>query len=106
MRVLVTRPLDDGLRWVQALARQHIDALALPLIRILPTSDPAAVLAAWAQLGHHDAVMFVSAAAAGVVVTLNLLPTDLLNTISPYWFVPLVVTAVLGLIPLVFSRRA
>lgn len=49
---------------------------------------------------------FVSAAAAGVVVTLNLLPTDLLNTISPYWFVPLVVTAVLGLIPLVFSRRA
>ncbi len=49
---------------------------------------------------------FVSAAAAGVVVTLNLLPADLLNTISPYWFVPLVVTAVLGLIPLVFSRRA
>ena len=49
---------------------------------------------------------FISAAAAGVVVTLNLLPADLLNTISPYWFVPLVVTAVLGLIPLVFSRRA
>jgi hypothetical protein len=48
----------------------------------------------------------IAAAAAGLAVTLDLLPTDLLNMVSPYWFVPLIVVVLLALLPLVFNRRA
>lgn len=63
MRVIVTRPQRDALRWVQALAGQGFDALALPLIEIHPVSDNKALVAAWHTCGQCQAIMFVSAAA-------------------------------------------
>lgn len=63
MRVIVTRPLADALRWVQALAGHGIDALAVPLIEIRPLSDTSALAAAWQRSVQCLAIMFVSAAA-------------------------------------------
>jgi len=63
MRVIVTRPQADALRWVQALGMQGFDALALPLIEIHPVSDTAAIVAAWRSSSQCQAIMFVSAAA-------------------------------------------
>lgn len=63
MRVIVTRPQSDAVRWVQALGRQGIDAVAVPLIEIRPLSDTGAVVAAWRRCAQHQAIMFVSAAA-------------------------------------------
>ncbi len=63
MRVLVTRPQAEAARWVQALVREQIDAVCLPLIEIRPVADDRAVRAAWQAIGQFDAVMFVSAAA-------------------------------------------
>lgn len=60
MRVIVTRPQGDAQRWVLALGRQGIDALALPLIDIRPLSDTRALVAAWQTWHNNDAVMFVS----------------------------------------------
>ena len=56
MRVLVTRPLHDARRWVDALRARGIDAAALPLIDIAstgPVNPPR-------PLAHYRAVMFVS----------------------------------------------
>lgn len=63
MRVLVTRPQAEAERWVQALVREQIDAVSLPLIEIRPVADDRAVSEAWQSIGQFDAVMFVSAAA-------------------------------------------
>jgi len=63
MRVVVTRPQDAAARWVQALARQGVDAVGLPLIEILPAADIGAVQAAWRSVDGLAAAMFVSAAA-------------------------------------------
>ncbi len=63
MRVYVTRPQAEAERWVQALVRERIDAVSLPLIEIRPVADDRAVRAAWQAIGQFDAVMFVSAAA-------------------------------------------
>ena len=60
MRVIVTRPQGDAQRWVLALERHGIAALALPLIDIRPLSDARAVAAAWRSWRDYDAVMFVS----------------------------------------------
>ncbi|MES2950175.1 MAG: uroporphyrinogen-III synthase [Pseudomonadota bacterium] len=60
MRVIVTRPIQEAAQWVHALADAGFDAVALPLIGVLPPPDPAAVVAAWERLGDFDAVMFVS----------------------------------------------
>lgn len=60
MRVLVTRPENEARQWVEALRRQGLDAHALPLIEIAPAGDPAPVEAAWRDLEHCRAVMFVS----------------------------------------------
>jgi len=60
MRVIVTRPIQEAAQWVHALADGGYEAVALPLIGVLPPSDPDAVVAAWARLGSFDAVMFVS----------------------------------------------
>jgi hypothetical protein len=49
-------------------------------------------------------LVLIAAAAAGMLMTLNLLPGDLLALVSPYWFVPLIVMAVLAVIPLIFRR--
>lgn len=60
MRVIVTRPTQEARQWVEAFADGGYDAVALPLIGVLPPSDPSAVASAWARLDRFDAVMFVS----------------------------------------------
>jgi len=62
-RVIITRPLRDARRWLQAFAQHGIDATAMPLIEIRPVSDARAVQAAWAKLPAYTALMFVSASA-------------------------------------------
>lgn len=61
MRVIVTRPRDEAGKWVDALVDAGYDAVALPLIEVLPAPDAQAVAAAWSRLPTFDAVMFVSA---------------------------------------------
>lgn len=61
MRVVVTRPAQEALRWVDALRANGHEAEALPLIAIRPVPDPAPLQAAWRDLGGHAAAMFVSA---------------------------------------------
>ncbi|MDB5872790.1 MAG: hypothetical protein JWQ07_2232 [Ramlibacter sp.] len=60
MRVIVTRPDSEAQRWVQDLRHRGFDAVALPLIKIAPATQPAALHAAWRQLEHCRAAMFVS----------------------------------------------
>jgi uroporphyrinogen-III synthase len=60
MRVVVTRPEPDAGHWVQSLQARGIEAIALPLIDILPVSDRAPLRAAWQRIGAFAAVMFVS----------------------------------------------
>ena len=60
MRVFVTRPEAEAGRWVADLREGGFDAVAFPLIAILPVSDPAPLRAAWARLASYRAVMFVS----------------------------------------------
>lgn len=60
MRVIVTRPLQEANKWVHALCEAGYAAESLPLIRVAPAANPAAVAAAWNTLGSFDAVMFVS----------------------------------------------
>jgi len=64
MRVLVTRPRQQGTEWVARLRDAGIDAVALPLIGIGPSAEPAAVHATWATLAERRLVVFVSANAA------------------------------------------
>ena len=63
IRAIVTRPAPEAEAWVKALEKDGVEALALPLIDIRPTRDPAALAAAWAGIGSFEAVMFVSAPA-------------------------------------------
>ena len=63
IRVIVTRPAREAVRWVGDLRAAGIDAVALPLIEIAPLQDPAPVNAAWQRLSRYRALMFVSAAA-------------------------------------------
>jgi uroporphyrinogen-III synthase len=60
MRVLVTRPVREGLRWVQQLRERGIGADCLPLIEIAPPADEEPVRQAWERLEQFQAVMFVS----------------------------------------------
>ena len=60
MRVIVTRPKQEARKWVDALADAGFEAVALPLIGVLPPPHPDAVHAAWQRLDTFDAVMFVS----------------------------------------------
>lgn len=60
MRVIVTRPLSEARKWVDALSQAGYDALPLPLIAVSAAPDPQAVRAAWERLPSYDAVMFVS----------------------------------------------
>jgi len=62
-RVLVTRPMREAQRWVEALRERGIDARALPLIAIEPLADETALHAMQARADRFDAWMFVSAAA-------------------------------------------
>lgn len=63
MRVLLTRPVNEATAWMAGLTAAGHDAQALPLIEIAPVTNPADVLAAWEDAPHHQAIMFVSAAA-------------------------------------------
>jgi uroporphyrinogen-III synthase len=60
MRVVVTRPAQEGQRWVRQLAERGHQAIALPLLAITPAPDPAALAQARAALPQLQAVMFVS----------------------------------------------
>ena len=60
MRVLVTRPEAEAARWVEDLRRRGFDAIALPLIAIIPSPESQAVQQAWGHLDRYRAVMFVS----------------------------------------------
>lgn len=64
MRVFVTRPEHEARRWVADLRRSGFDAVALPLIAILPVLDAAPLRAAWERLDGCRAAMFVSGNAA------------------------------------------
>lgn len=61
MRAIVTRPADQAQAWVADLRGAGIDAVALPLIDIVPPADAAPVQAAWATLERWALVFFVSA---------------------------------------------
>ena len=61
MHVVVTRPQREAQDWVQALQQTGHDAWALPLIRIAPAPDVAAVQRAWQQVPRYQGLMFVSA---------------------------------------------
>ena len=60
MRVLVTRPQQEAQLWVNQLQQAGLDAVALPLIAVLPAPNPQVVVQAWQQIAGMDAVMFVS----------------------------------------------
>lgn len=60
MRVLVTRPQAEASLWVQDLRQRGFDAIALPLIDIVPTPQPQALQHEWRRLDEYRAVMFVS----------------------------------------------
>jgi uroporphyrinogen-III synthase len=60
MRVFVTRPASEARPWVEELRRHGFDAIAFPLIAILPPTDAASLRAAWQQLHSYRAAMFVS----------------------------------------------
>jgi uroporphyrinogen-III synthase len=60
MRVIVTRPEQEGQGWVERLRARGVEALALPLMVIDAASDTAPLRDAWQRLGSFRAVMFVS----------------------------------------------
>ncbi len=60
-RVIVTRPAREAAVWVHALSQAGLQAVALPLIDILPVDDPGPAQRAWQTLDVYAAVMFVSA---------------------------------------------
>jgi uroporphyrinogen-III synthase len=49
-RVIVTRPQAQALPWVESLRAAGVDAVALPLIDIVPIPDAAPLRRAWQQL--------------------------------------------------------
>lgn len=59
-RVVVTRPTGDAPGWMQGLADAGFSPWLLPLIEVLPVSDPDAVVACWQRMGDYQTVMFVS----------------------------------------------
>ncbi|MFG6466312.1 uroporphyrinogen-III synthase [Pelomonas baiyunensis] len=58
--LVVTRPRAQCAAWLARLAALGVEAVALPLIEILPARDPAPVEAAWAALPQVDLAVFVS----------------------------------------------
>ena len=62
--LIVTRPRPQCAAWLARLAALGVEAVALPLIEILPARDPGPVAAAWAGLAEIDLAVFVSPNAA------------------------------------------
>ncbi len=63
-RVLVTRPEEQAVAWVERLGRHGVPAEALPLLSIEAVEDGSGLAAAWAGLPAYRLVMFVSPNAA------------------------------------------
>lgn len=59
-RLIVTRPQPQAAAWVAQLEAAGLSAAALPLLRIEPAADAAAVDHAWRSLPGLAAVVFVS----------------------------------------------
>lgn len=75
MRLIVTRPQPQASAWVEKLRADQVDAVALPLLAILPPPDGGAATArAWRELDACDGLMFVSPAA--VAAWLSAKPVD------------------------------
>ena len=87
-RLIVTRPADEAVIWVERLRAQGWPAQALPLIRITAPSDGAAAArlhqmrAQWAQF---DALMFVSGAAVRHFFAADDLPPADGQTRTRFW---------------------
>ena len=64
LRAIVTRPGQEADVWVTQIQQRGIDALALPMIEIVPVTDSSLLTQTWQQLDQYDAVMFVSSNAA------------------------------------------
>jgi uroporphyrinogen-III synthase len=64
VRVIITRPEEEGSRWAEAIEATGFRSWSLPLIEVGPTVQGRAVDQAWSRLGSFDAVMFVSRNAA------------------------------------------
>lgn len=58
--LIVTRPRPQCAAWLARLSELGVQAVALPLIEILPARDPAPVVEAWGRLPDVDLVVFVS----------------------------------------------
>lgn len=58
--VVVTRPEREAVAWVQALAQQGFEPLALPLMGFAPPTDQAALTQARQAVADFGAAMFVS----------------------------------------------
>jgi uroporphyrinogen-III synthase len=65
MRCIVTRPQAQAQALVAQLRDTGVDAVALPLIEIVPVADPQPLRQAWQDLAACAFVMFVSANAVG-----------------------------------------
>lgn len=63
MRVVVTRAEPQASQWAVAMRAEGLDALALPLIEVLPPVDRAAVRAVWESMAGYSVAMFVSSTA-------------------------------------------
>ncbi len=60
MRAIVTRPPAQAAAWVAQLQALGVDAVALPLIGIVPVDDMAPLRAAWRDVDGAAMVFFVS----------------------------------------------
>lgn len=60
VRVVVTRPEREALRWAADLSARGLAPVVLPLIVIAPAADSEPVRQAWADLTGCQAAMFVS----------------------------------------------
>ena len=63
MKVVLTRPRQEGERWAKVLGAHGHQVLAVPLIAIGPAPDDEAVRQAWQTLPQCQAAMFVSGSA-------------------------------------------
>ncbi|MDQ6629970.1 MAG: uroporphyrinogen-III synthase, partial [Pseudomonadota bacterium] len=61
LRLIVTRPAAQAAHAVADLASRGVDAVAVPLIQVLPIADTGPIAALWSALPTHRLVVFVSA---------------------------------------------
>lgn len=58
--VLVTRPAEQAVGWVERLRLSGLQAVALPLIAIRPAPDASSVIKIWDDIARCDMLVFVS----------------------------------------------